>query len=540
MSGMPEHSIRARAPHGDTRAAPRIERDPDVLASFVEDAAHFPGGFAAGVAFPSSEAEVAALVRSAPAVLPIGAQSSLTGGATPNGEVVLSTVRFNRIIDSATDRVRLGAGVTLVDLDAALAQSGRYYPPVPTFTGAFAGGIVATNAAGAATFKYGTTRDWVKALTVVLANGDVLDVERGRTTADRDGYFEIVRSDRAVRIRVPRYRMPEVPKISAGYFAAPGMDLIDLFIGSEGTLGVITEVTLRVLPARPAMCLAFVPFDDRPVALAFVRRMREAARETWRAHDPRGLDVAAIEHMDARCLEVLREDGVDRKLGVAIPEAAAMALLVTLELPAGMTSVQAFDDIGRAREPGAPATLLVRFCRALDDAQVLDRVEIAVPGDRAREQQLLALREAVPAGVNARVGRAKQQVDPRISKTAADMIVPFDRLDELLTIYDEEFRRRGLDAAVWGHISDGNLHPNVIPRSMADVESGYDAIRTFGREVIRLGGSPLAEHGVGRNRVKQQLLADLYGRDGIDEMRAVKQALDPDFKLAPGVLFDRA
>ena len=540
MSGMPEHSIRARAPHGDTRAAPRIERDPDVLASFVEDAAHFPGGFAAGVAFPSSEAEVAALVRSAPAVLPIGAQSSLTGGATPNGEVVLSTVRFNRIIDSATDWVRLGAGVTLVDLDAALAQSGRYYPPVPTFTGAFAGGIVATNAAGAATFKYGTTRDWVKALTVVLANGDVLDVERGRTTADRDGYLEIVRSDRAVRIRVPRYRMPEVPKISAGYFAAPGMDLIDLFIGSEGTLGVITELTLRVLPARPAMCLAFVPFDDRPVALAFVRRMREAARETWRAHDPRGLDVAAIEHMDARCLEVLREDGVDRKLGVAIPEAAAMALLVTLELPAGMTSVQAFDDIGRAREPGAPATPLVCFCRALDDAQVLDRVEIAVPGDRAREQQLLALREAVPAGVNARVGRAKQQVDPRISKTAADMIVPFDRLDELLTIYDEEFRRRGLDAAVWGHISDGNLHPNVIPRSMADVESGYDAIRTFGREVIRLGGSPLAEHGVGRNRVKQQLLADLYGRDGIDEMRGVKQALDPDFKLAPGVLFDRA
>jgi D-lactate dehydrogenase (cytochrome) len=540
MSGMPEHSIRARPPHGDARVAPRIERDPDVLASCVEDAAHFPGGFAAGVALPSSEAEVAALVRSAPAVLPIGAQSSLTGGATPNGEVVLSTARLNRILDRGADWVRVGAGVTLVDLDAALAQSGCYYPPVPTFTGAFAGGIAATNAAGAATFKYGTTRDWVTVLTVVLANGDVLDVERGRTTADRDGYFEIVLSDRAVRIRVPRYRMPEVPKVSAGYFAAPGMDLIDLFIGSEGTLGVITEVTLRVLPARPAMCLAFVPFDDRPVALAFVRRIREAARETWRTHDPRGLDVAAIEHMDARCLEVLREDGVDRKLGVAIPEAAAMALLVTLELPAGMTSMQAFDEIGRAREPGAPATPLVRFCRALDDAQVLDRVEIAVPGDRAREQQLLALREAVPAGVNARVGRAKQQVDPRISKTAADMIVPFDRLDELLTIYDEEFRRRGLDAAVWGHISDGNLHPNVIPRSMADVESGHDAIRTFGREVIRLGGSPLAEHGVGRNRVKQQLLAELYGRDGIDEMRAVKQALDPDFKMAPGVLFDRA
>ena len=146
----------------------------------------------------------------------------------------------------------------------------------------------------------------------------------------------------------------------------------------------------------------------------------------------------------------------------------------------------------------------------------------------------------MPAGVNARVGRAKQDVDPRIAKTAADMIVPFERLEELLTIYDEEFRRRGLDAAVWGHISDGNLHPNVIPRSMADVESGRDAILAFGREVIRLGGSPLAEHGVGRSPVKQQLLADLYGADGIEEMRAIKRALDPEYKLAPGVLFDRA
>jgi D-lactate dehydrogenase (cytochrome) len=536
---MPGHSIRARAPHGDARAAPRIERDPDVVAAFVEDAAHFPGGFAAGVAVPSSESEVAALVRSAPAVLPIGAQSSLTGGATPNGEVVLSTARLNRILDSGADWVRVGAGVTLLDLDAALARSGSCYPPVPTFTGAFAGGIVATNAAGAATFKYGTTRDWVKALTVVLPSGDVLDVERGRTTADRDGQLEIVLADRAVRIDVPRYRMPDVPKLSAGYFAAPGMDLIDLFIGSEGTLGVISDVTLRVLSARPARCLAFVPFEDRRAALAFVRRMRDAARATWRARDPLGLDVAAIEHMDARCLALLREDGVDRELGVAIPERAAMALLVTLELPADMTPTQSFDDIGRAREPGAPATPLVRFCRALDEAGVLDGVEIAVPGDRGREQQLLALREAVPAGVNARVGRAKQQVDARVAKTAADMIVPFERLDELWTIYDEEFRRRGLDAAVWGHISDGNLHPNVIPRSMADVESGRDAIRAFGREVIRLGGSPLAEHGVGRNPVKQQLLAELYGQDGIDEMRAVKRALDPDFKLAPGVLFTR-
>ena len=170
---------------------------------------------------------------------------------------------------------------------------------------------------------------------------------------------------------------------------------------------------------------------------------------------------------------------------------------------------------------------------------MLDQVEIAVPGDRARAAQLLAVREAVPAAVNQRVGRARHGVDARIEKTAADMIVPFDKLEDLLTFYDAEFRRRGLDAAVWGHISDGNVHPNVIPRSFADVESGKAAILAFGREAIRLGGAPLAEHGVGRNPVKQQLLRELYGDEGIEAMRRVKRAIDPDWKLAPGVLFPR-
>jgi len=301
----------------------------------------------------------------------------------------------------------------------------------------------------------------------------------------------------------------------------------------------ITEVTLRLLPARPAMCLALVPFDDRRAALAFVARLRDAARETWRTGDPRGLDVSAIEHMDARCLELLREDGIDQQQGVSIPAGSEIALLVTLELPAEMTAEQAFDEIGSARELAGPDGPLRRFCRLLDAAGVLDDVEVAVPGDLARASQLLAVREAVPAAVNMRVGRAKKTIDPRIEKTAADMIVPFDRLEELLTIYETGFGARGLDAAIWGHISDGNLHPNVIPRSFADVKAGKEAILDFGREAIRLGGAPLAEHGVGRNSVKQQLLELLYGKDGINAMRAVKDAIDPDWKLAPGVLFSR-
>src|SRR5690348_2768428 len=134
---MPRPSLRALAPAD--APVPPIRRDPDVVAAYLEDAAHFPGGFAAGVVAPASAAEVAALVRSAAAVLPIGAQSSLTGGATPRGEVVLSTARLNRIVGIGDDWVRVEAGTPLADLDAALTRAGKYFPPIPTFAGAFVG-----------------------------------------------------------------------------------------------------------------------------------------------------------------------------------------------------------------------------------------------------------------------------------------------------------------------------------------------------------------------------------------------------------------
>jgi D-lactate dehydrogenase (cytochrome) len=539
---MPSSSIRARAAKGAIKAnaGNHVQRDPDVLAGFLEDAAHFPGGCADGLVAATCEADVANLLHGSLPVLAVGAQSSLTGGATPMGEVLLTTSRLNRIFSISTASVHVEAGVTLTDLDAALRNAGRYYPPTPTFMGAFVGGTIATNAAGAATFKYGTTREWVLGVTVVLPSGEVLDIERGQITADADGHFDIHSTAGATtRIAIPTYRLPQVAKLAAGYFAAPQMDLIDLFIGSEGTLGVITEATLRVLPVRPAMCLALVPFAARLSALAFARQLRGLARDTWRTKDPNGIDVSAIEHMDARCLELLREDGIDIANSVTIPDGSEIALLITLELPPTTTPEQAFDEIGSARESGGRDGPLRRFCRLLDAAGVLDDVEVAVPGDLARANQLLAVREAVPAAVNQRVGLAKRAVDARIEKTAADMIVPFDRLEELLTIYETGFGSRGLDAAIWGHLSDGNLHPNVIPRSYDDVKAGKAAILEFGREAIRLGGAPLAEHGVGRNPVKQQLLELLYGKKGVDEMRAIKAAIDPEWKLAPGVLFTK-
>lgn len=520
-------------------AEPRIDRTPESLADHLEDAAHFPGGRADGIAKPRTEGEVSSLVAAATHVLPIGAQSSVTGGATPTGGLLLSTERLATIESAGATHVKVGAGVPLETLQQHLAGEGCWYPPTPTFLGAFVGGVIATNAAGAATFKHGTTRQWIDGLTVVLPCGHVLDVARGEVHADPNRGLGIQCPCGTRTFKPASYHMPHVPKCSAGYFAAPDMDLIDLFIGSEGTLGVVTNATVRVAPVKPALAFALIPVISERQGVALVRDLRTTSQATWRSHDAAGIDVAAIEHLDRRCLQVLREDGADRAQSIVIPDNTGLLLIVQLELPAGTTAERAFNDVATALDQSGPDTAIGRFVRLLSKHDAFDGTELAMPGDTRRAQQMLALREAAPVGVNRRVGDAKRAVDVRIDKTAGDMVVPFDRFEDLLAIYRAGYERRGLDYAIWGHISDGNVHPNVIPRTFADVESGREAILEFGREAIRLGGSPLAEHGVGRSSLKQKLLRELYGETGIEEMRAIKRAIDPDFKLAPGVLFPR-
>ena len=224
---------------------------------FLEDAAHYPGGHAAGAVFPRSSAEAAEAVAAAATVLPVGAQSSLTGGATPQGELIVSTSRMQGIGSLGQGLVTVGAGVTVAAMQEHLTAAGAWFPPVPTYAGATAGGIVSTNAAGAATFKYGSTREWVQGLTVVLADGTILDLVRGRHRPD-DGRFSIATNSGVVTVPVPRYAMPRVAKRSAGYHAEPGMDLVDLFIGAEGTLGIVTAACIKLFPRPAGMTTAMI------------------------------------------------------------------------------------------------------------------------------------------------------------------------------------------------------------------------------------------------------------------------------------------
>ena len=486
-----------------------------MLRSFLSDAAHVPGGSAVGVSFPRDLAEAAALVAEATHVLPIGAQSSLTGGATPRGGVILSTRALARIDAPSGTETRVEAGVPLRTLQAVLRSHGMYYPPVPTFDGAFLGGTIATNAAGAATFKYGTTRNWVTRCTIILANGEVLDLRRGEVIASPAGRFEIEDSTgRITELEVPRYRMPDVPKLSAGFFARPGMDLIDLFIGSEGTLGVIVDATVRVI-ARPRLLVALIACASEEQALTVTAGLRRAAAVAWRGDG--WLDVSAIEYMDSRSLAVLGDDAFARAQ-VPRPPTGTSLLLAQIEC-------RGQDD--RSLEELAA---ILASCDVDDDPIVASPEAVAVAS------RLFELREAVPAAVNARI-RDAQLRHPSIQKTAGDLIVPFERLGEALAAYRAAFAERGVEYAIWGHMSDGNLHPNVMPSTPEEMNAGLEAIHAIARQAVAMGGAPLAEHGVGRSSLKQQLLRELYGEDGIEQMRAVKRALDPEWKLSPGVLF---
>jgi D-lactate dehydrogenase (cytochrome) len=267
--------------------------------------------------------------------------------------------------------------------------------------------------------------------------------------------------------------------------------------------------------ARPARLLALIRCAGDSQALAVAGSLRREARAAWERRGP--LDVAAVEYIDARALRAVSDESFTRA-GVPRPDGQAVMLLIQVE-------------------PGAHEdAALERLQEVLSSCGVTSDPVITPAGDDRAAQRLLDLREAVPSSINALVASAKA-VHPEIEKTAGDMVVPFDQLAESLALYHRAFASRGLDHAVWGHLSDGNLHPNLIPRTLADVEAGREALLEIARGVMALGGAPLAEHGVGRSALKQRLLRAMYGAEGIEQMRAVKRALDPDWKLAPGVLF---
>ena len=274
----------------------QTKSQPDEIESFLTDASFIRDGHADRVVLPESIDDVSELLaranRDRVAVTVSGAGTGTVGGRVAFGGIVLATDKLNHIksIDRGGFAV-VEAGVILADLQHAVDQQGLLYPPDPTERGCFVGGNVATNASGARTFKYGPTRNYVRRLKVVLASGEVIDLRRGEVRAGANGRMRIGTID----LSLPSFHMPETRKNATGYFIAPEMDAIDLFIGSEGTLGVICEIEVRLLPKPEGLLSGVVFFTNEADVLALVADARKHA------------DARAIEFFDDESLNFLRE-----------------------------------------------------------------------------------------------------------------------------------------------------------------------------------------------------------------------------------------
>jgi glycolate oxidase len=445
---------------GEAMGGARVLDDPDVMEPWRHDRTTWiTPGHPRAVAFAETTAQVAAAVKVAAAhhvpVVPRGAGSSLCAGSSAtDGCLVLSLERMDRVLEVLPDdqQAVVEPGVLNADLSVATTEHGLFYPPDPA-SRAFCsiGGNIATNAGGLCCVKYGVTRDYVLGLEVVLADGTVL--ETGRRTIK----------------------------------GVAGLDLTQLLIGSEGTLGIVTRarVRLRAVPDGASTMVAFFgDLGDAGRAVAAISRS--------------GLTPSLLEIMD-RPTVCLVDDfthmGLDRDCA---------ALLLAQSDAAGTQRAAEVERIGALCEQAGASY-------------------VAVTDDPAEAEQLLqARRLAGPAIEHA--GTAVWE----------DVGVPRSRLPELIEAVQRVSARRGADVFVFGHAGDGNLHPTfLVPHgdedAMARTLAAFDDVILA---ALDLGGTITGEHGVGR--LKAGHLEREVGAAGLDVMRSIKHALDPQGLLNPG------
>ncbi len=289
-----------------------IKSDPDEIESFLSDASHMRDGLAERVVFPENADEVGAILREASEkktpVTVSGAGTGTVGGRIPFAGIVLATDKLDQIKSVAHKKVGGGAcveaGVRLADLQRFVESENLFYPPDPTERSCFLGGTVATNASGARTFKYGPTRKYVKRLKIALASGELIDLRREELHADPMGRIRIpLPSGRLLQVQLPSYHMPHTRKHASGYYVAPGMDVLDLFIGSEGTLGVIVEVEVELLPKPEGLLSGIVFFKTDEDILSFVSEARSRSLQNRESNDKKASRLGPLVE---KALEVTR------------------------------------------------------------------------------------------------------------------------------------------------------------------------------------------------------------------------------------------
>ena len=453
----------------------------------------------AAVAVPRGVEELQQLVRWAwatgTALVPRGAGSGMAGGSVGRGIVVDLSQGFHWTApDWPRRRLWAGASVTWAEVTAAARPFGLRLPPDPS-SGSFAtsGGMVATNAAGPRSVRCGSVRGWIEAIEIIGADGEARRVTRGARSWER---FPLPADQR----RLIATRFPKTRKNAAGYaldrYAESG-DELDLLIGSEGTLAFITAVEWRLEP---------IPADVAGAALGFgdLGRLAEALPYLV------ALNPSAVELLDRTLLDFVREAGTSPDL----PEALEGLLLIEFERE---TQAAARGVVGDA----------VRGLRA-------STAHVATAVDRASLDALWAVRRlASPALARLPESRRSLQV-------VEDGCVPLERLAEYVTGIRAAAERCGIPVAIFGHAGDGHVHVNALPDlTVAGWRGALAALYGDAAELLlRLGGTPSGEHGVGRLRAG--LLERFYGAEITALFRELKHRYDPRCALNPGVIIPSA
>lgn len=479
-------------------------------------------GQAQGIFFPRNEAEVATtLLEAGQRKTPITVRGSGTGlvaGAVAHNGFVISTERMNRIetpetiIDKGIKKttIRVEPGAVISEISQIAQESGFFYPVNPTETSASIGGNINTDASGSRAFKYGPTRGYIEQLRIVLMNGEVLILQRGENCFNQSGKLELIYSNgRTVSLTQPGYSMPKV-KNSAGYFNLPAMDIIDLFIGAEGTLGVVSQATLRLLPSPGPVLTGLIFFDSLKEAVTFIAKATEISLQN-RQKNRKGLDLRAIEFIGRSALDFVRD-----KYSDIIQDKTSAAILIEQELPAE-TDIDNFDSYPACRE---------LFALLGNKAEDRNSSWISFPGDLKHMQRILDFRHAIPESVNQKL---------RYEKMGTDLIVPARELEKFVYICAAIPQKHQVPHAIWGHISKCQLHVNLIPGNDAEYGRALKAYEELARAVTAMGGSVAAEHGIGKT--KHSYLEIMYGKKFIAEMRSLKKSLDPNLLLGRDNIF---
>lgn len=445
--------------------------------AYLEDASGYRGS-AEQVFIPVGEQELqSVLTRAAATNTPVtiaGAGTGLTGARVPLGGWVVSLERFRKT-EIKRSRAVAGAGVLLKELQSAAASTGQFYAPDPTENSASVGGTIATNASGSRSFRCGATRRHVLALRVAFMDGSVCEFRRG----DK------------IDFPVPAIPQPETTKNTAGFLLHPGMDWIDLFIGSEGALGVVTEAELRLVTLPRDLLAGVIFFPSDALTLEAVSNWRSIPR------------LRMLEYFDAGSLRLLE------KKYPGIPRNAQAALLVEQEI-----SIESDMDAWESR---------------LETSDAMIESSWFAAGDRDRER-FRQFRHSVPEAVNTLV-RARG-----LLKMGTDFAVPLARNKEMMDFYrlrlEEAFPGQYV---IFGHIGDAHVHVNILPENGEESVRAKALITELARHVVSLGGTVSAEHGLGKRKI--DLLEIQYTPAQIEMMKAVKRRLDPKWLLGQGTLF---